>query len=169
MKPLSYRNCQIGATAKAPPSGISGLSPKGPKYHYGTKYGFCSNNFPYGLGKYSPYGYFGPFGKVLGLRKEPDRLPASHCSLIRAKPSDVMAATRSSKGRRGIIFPHTYCKQHVQHGLTCSSQSQPATVNSKKLDSCRGPPHSCCSTFNADLGGLVQFEAESISGLAFRS
>ena len=36
--------------------------PKGPKYLYGTKYGFCSSNFPYGLGKYSPYGYLGPFG-----------------------------------------------------------------------------------------------------------
>ena len=37
-------------------------TPKGPKYLYGTKYGFCSSNFPYGLGKYSPYGYLGPFG-----------------------------------------------------------------------------------------------------------
>ena len=36
--------------------------PKGPKYLYGTKYGFCSSNFPYGLGKDSPYGYLGPFG-----------------------------------------------------------------------------------------------------------
>ena len=27
--------------------------PKGPKYLYGTKYGLCSSNFPYGLGKYS--------------------------------------------------------------------------------------------------------------------
>ena len=36
--------------------------PKGPKYLYGTKYGFCSSNFPYGLGKYTPYGYLGPFG-----------------------------------------------------------------------------------------------------------
>ena len=49
--------------------GYSGLgkglpNPKGPKYLYGTKYGFCSSNFPYGLGKYSPYGYLGPFGKV---------------------------------------------------------------------------------------------------------
>ena len=35
---------------------------EGPKYLYGTKYGFCSSNFPYGSGKYSPYGYFGPFG-----------------------------------------------------------------------------------------------------------
>ena len=42
--------------------GRLGLSPKGPKYLYGTKYGFCSSNFPYGLGKYSPYGYLGPFG-----------------------------------------------------------------------------------------------------------
>ena len=38
--------------------------PKGPKYLYGTKYGFCSNNFPYGFGKYTPYGYLGPFGYV---------------------------------------------------------------------------------------------------------
>ena len=38
--------------------------PKGPKYLYGTKYGFCSSNFPYGLGKYSPYGYLGPFGLI---------------------------------------------------------------------------------------------------------
>ena len=37
-------------------------NPKGPKYRYGTKYGFSSSNFPYGLGKYSPYGYLGPFG-----------------------------------------------------------------------------------------------------------
>ena len=40
------------------------LNPKGPKYLYGTKYGFCSSNFPYGLGKYPPYGYLGPFGEV---------------------------------------------------------------------------------------------------------
>ena len=40
------------------------LFPKGPKYLYGTKYGFCSSNFLYGLGKYSPYGYLGPFGIV---------------------------------------------------------------------------------------------------------
>ena len=40
------------------------MNPKGPKYLYGTKYGFCSNNFPYGLGKYTPYGYLGPFGEV---------------------------------------------------------------------------------------------------------
>ena len=45
-------------------------SPKGPKYLYGTKYGLCSSKFPYGLGKYSPYGYLGPFGFLvpLGLR-----------------------------------------------------------------------------------------------------
>ena len=36
--------------------------PKGPKYQYSTKYGFCSSNFPDGLGKYSPYGYLGPLG-----------------------------------------------------------------------------------------------------------
>ena len=41
---------------------LEGPNPKGPKYLYGTKYGFCSSNFPYGLGKYSPYGYLGPFG-----------------------------------------------------------------------------------------------------------
>ena len=29
---------------------------------YGIKYGFCSSNFPYGLGKYSLFWYFGPFG-----------------------------------------------------------------------------------------------------------
>ena len=40
------------------------LYPKGPKYLYGTKYGFLSSNFPYGLGKDSPYGYLGPFGIV---------------------------------------------------------------------------------------------------------
>ena len=39
------------------------VSPKGPKYLHGTKYGFCSSNFPYGLGKYSLYWYLGPFGK----------------------------------------------------------------------------------------------------------
>ena len=39
----------------------SQLIPKGPKYLHGTKYGFCSSNFPYGLGKYTPYGYLGPF------------------------------------------------------------------------------------------------------------
>ena len=37
-------------------------NPKGPKYLYGTKYGFCSSNFPYGLGKYFPNEYLGPFG-----------------------------------------------------------------------------------------------------------
>ena len=36
--------------------------PKGPKYLYGTKYGFCSSNSPYGLSKYSLYWYLGPFG-----------------------------------------------------------------------------------------------------------
>ena len=40
----------------------SDTSPKGPKYLHGTKYGFCSSNFHYGLGKHSPYGYLGPFG-----------------------------------------------------------------------------------------------------------
>ena len=39
-------------------------NPKDPKYLYGTKYGFCSSNFPYGLGKYSPYGYLGPFWEM---------------------------------------------------------------------------------------------------------
>ena len=39
-------------------------SPKGPKYLYGAKYGFCSSNFPYGLGKYSLYWYLGPFGFI---------------------------------------------------------------------------------------------------------
>ena len=46
------------------PVGPNSAHPKGPKYLYGTKYGFCSSNFPYGLGKYSPYGYLGPFGPV---------------------------------------------------------------------------------------------------------
>ena len=45
------------------------LIPKGPKYLYGTKYGFCSSNFPYGLGKYSPYGHLGPFGNVVRIRQ----------------------------------------------------------------------------------------------------
>ena len=43
-------------------AGQGWLFPKGPKYLYGTKYGFCSSNFPYGLGKYSLYWYLGPFG-----------------------------------------------------------------------------------------------------------
>ena len=43
-----------------------GIYPKGPKYLYGKKYGFCSSNFPYGLGKYSPYEYLGHFG--IGFR-----------------------------------------------------------------------------------------------------
>ena len=51
-------------------------NPKGPKYLYGTKYGFCSSNFPHGLGKYSPYGYSGPFGEevkaMLGRRFAPE-------------------------------------------------------------------------------------------------
>ena len=41
------------------------ISPKGPKYLHGTKYGFCSSNFPYGLGKYSLYWYLGPFGFII--------------------------------------------------------------------------------------------------------
>ena len=41
---------------------LQDLFPKGAQYQYGTKYDFCSSNFPYGLGKYSPYGYLGPFG-----------------------------------------------------------------------------------------------------------
>ena len=47
--------------------------PKGSKYQYGTKYGFCNSNFPYGLGKYSPYGYLGPFGFVHGETDRRDR------------------------------------------------------------------------------------------------
>ena len=38
---------------------------KGPKYLHGTKYGFCSSNFPYGFGKDSPYEYLGPFGYII--------------------------------------------------------------------------------------------------------
>ena len=34
----------------------SKADPKGPKYLYGTKYGFCSSNFPYGLSKYAHMG-----------------------------------------------------------------------------------------------------------------
>ena len=54
------------ATASAPEprrdaSLNRGYDPKGPKCLYGTKYGFCSSNFSYGLGKYSPYGCLGPF------------------------------------------------------------------------------------------------------------
>ena len=63
------------------------LFPKGPKYQYGTKYGFCSSNFPYGLGKYSPYEYLGPFGLVEG----------AGCSLHRLKPS-LMSALYGSVG-----------------------------------------------------------------------
>ena len=47
---------------RSPRSPFQSYTPKGPKYLYGRKYGFCSSNFPYGLGKYSLYGYFGPFG-----------------------------------------------------------------------------------------------------------
>ena len=50
-----------------PPRSSKILYPKGPKYLYGTKYDLCSSNFPYGLGKYSPYGYLGPFGVVIGF------------------------------------------------------------------------------------------------------
>ena len=55
--------------------------PKGPKYLYGTKYGFCSSNFPYGLlGKYSPYGYLGPFGNGHGMAPDvpPPEVTALH-------------------------------------------------------------------------------------------
>ena len=51
---------------QAPPA-VGLVIPKGPKYLYGTKSGFCSSNFPYGLGKYSPYGYLGPFGDCCSL------------------------------------------------------------------------------------------------------
>ena len=49
---------------------FQGITPKGPKYLYGTKYGFCSSDFPYGLGKYTPYGHLGPFG-YLGIHGSP--------------------------------------------------------------------------------------------------
>ena len=55
--------------------------PKGPKYLYGTKYGFCSSNFPYGLGKYTPYGYLGPFGCAV---HRPGPAFAGFCLLSRA-------------------------------------------------------------------------------------
>ena len=53
---LTGASCEWGSGSYSNPY------PKGPKYLYGTKYGFCSRNFPYGLGKYTPYGYLGPFG-----------------------------------------------------------------------------------------------------------
>ena len=42
---------------------LAAAFPKGPKHLYGTKYGFYSSNFPYGLGKYSPYWCLGLFGE----------------------------------------------------------------------------------------------------------
>ena len=56
-----YRDSYRGFLETIAPLGLRAY-PKGPKYLYGTKYGFCSSNFPYGLGKYSPCGYLGPFG-----------------------------------------------------------------------------------------------------------
>ena len=52
--------CSVRCSRRCGPRTI----PKGPKYLYGIKYGFCSSNFPYGLGKYTPYGYLGPFGNA---------------------------------------------------------------------------------------------------------
>ena len=56
--------------------------PKGPKYQDGTKHGFCSSNFPYGLGKYSPYGYLGPFGNLVSPYRSPfERNPEFNATL----------------------------------------------------------------------------------------
>ena len=60
----------IFAPLKLSPPSHHVSNPKGPKHLYGTKYGFCSSNFPYGLGKYSPYGYLGPFGQAGGEQVE---------------------------------------------------------------------------------------------------
>ena len=62
-KPASF--AALVMSTPCPPGRYSARSlslPKGPKYLYGTKYGSCSSNFPYGLGKYSLYWYLGPFG-----------------------------------------------------------------------------------------------------------
>ena len=57
--------------------------PKGPKYLYGTKYGFCSSDFPYGLGKYTPDGYLGPFGSVATQLRRSKRLAFPHrCQVL---------------------------------------------------------------------------------------
>ena len=53
------------------------LYSKGPKYPHRTKYGFCSRNFCYGLGKYLPYRYIGAVGILTldeCLRTQAERL-----------------------------------------------------------------------------------------------
>ena len=71
--------CKPKNRAKFAPGSLGALPtydsyvPKGPKYLYGTKYGFCSSNFPYGLGKYSLYRYLGPFGcSIIYLQYDPE-------------------------------------------------------------------------------------------------
>ena len=66
------------------------LVPKGPKYLYGTRYGFCSGNVPYGLGKDSPYGYLGRFG----CANSPERLSSRH--LVRKSNLNSLSLSRIS-------------------------------------------------------------------------
>ena len=90
--------------------------PKGPKYLYGTKYGFCSSNFPYGLGKYSPYGYLGPFGTRMASPHPLD--PTVSCrscetadwavtNLITATGNDTSEMVRLSRLEGSSIYPHS--------------------------------------------------------------
>ena len=90
--------------------------PKGPKYLYGTKYGFCSSNFPYGLGKYSAYGYLGSFGTRMASPHPPD--PPVSCrscetadwaatNLITATGNDTSEMVRLSRLEGSSIYPHS--------------------------------------------------------------
>ena len=67
--------------AQRPTKISTGLNPKGPKYLYGTKYGLCSSNFPFGLGKYTPEWYLGPFGEAPDLPRSLEK----HGTLPRAQ------------------------------------------------------------------------------------
>ena len=76
---------------------------KGPKFLCGAKYGFCSSNFPYCWGKYTPYGYLGPFGflfqsfeRAHGCCYNPKAPEDYHVSY--ARPSWPAVADQSLRG-----------------------------------------------------------------------
>ena len=71
--------------------------PKGPKYRHSTKYGFCSGSFPYGLGKYSLYGYLG----LLGFRVQGSgfmRSRAAGTGSLRADPGRELPGYQEPPG-----------------------------------------------------------------------
>ena len=87
------------------PSALPVPLPKGPKYLYGTKYGFCSSNFHYGLGKYSLYWYLGPLGS------EQSKSP-SHAALRRA-PRWICVAGGTWPVKYSFVLTRAHCAYEV--------------------------------------------------------